>query len=537
MASEQQLLLDADSEQVRSYSVVESQVRKPSVDLRRVLVPCAAGLFLSAVDNAGISSSYTAIASDLGQLQNASWIATGYLLALTSAQPLYGKLSDIFGRKGCIVFAYALYACGSLCCALSRDMAQLVASRAVVGLAGGGMTTLISIIMTDVAPLRSRGTWQGVMNLIYSCGTTIGAPLGGALADGPGWRWTFTLQFCLALLAIGMAATLLRLPTKESDHTASKLKRVDFFGSLFLLLAISTLLFGLNRGGNLGWLERGTITPLVCAAAFGLALVFVETRVAKEPLAPADVVLDRALTGPYFCNFFAFGADACFLFCVPLYYQAVAGKSATQVGYALVPSELAPIVGSLGCGVLIQRTGRFYWPTVSAVGIQLIGIILAFVSAVFAQSAVGIAIGYAVASFGTGIGASSLIVALVANAGSDNQAIATAVSYLFRSLGAVLGVSIGGTVIQHTLRDALHRRLDGLPVDADDMVAHVRASLAYIDDLEPALQHIVRTSYKEALSTALAYAIASSFCAVLCSFLVKDRDLHEKVDDTRPEPN
>jgi MFS family permease len=116
-------------------------------------------------------------------------IGSRYFLTLTSFQPLYGKLSDIFGRKACLLFAYTVFGLGCLFCGLARNLKELVAARAFAGIGGGGMTTVVSILLSDIIPLRNRGTWQGLVNISYACGASAGAPLGGLLCDSIGWRW------------------------------------------------------------------------------------------------------------------------------------------------------------------------------------------------------------------------------------------------------------------------------------------------------------------------------------------------------------
>lgn len=157
--------------------------------LKYILPAVSIGIFLAAADQTIIVSCYGKIGSDLKALNNTSWIATAYFLTLTSFQPLYGKLSDIFGRKPCLLFGYAIFGVGCLFCGLARNMNELIAARAFAGIGGGGMTTVVSIMMSDIVPLRERGTWQGVINIIYATGQGCGAPLGGLLADYVSWRW------------------------------------------------------------------------------------------------------------------------------------------------------------------------------------------------------------------------------------------------------------------------------------------------------------------------------------------------------------
>lgn len=144
---------------------------------------------MGAMDQMLTVASYAKIGSDLNALNSTSWIATAYFLTLTSFQPLYGKLSDIFGRKECLLFAYTIFGIGCLGCGLAQTMGQLCVARGIAGIGGGGMNSVVSILISDIVPLRDRGLWQGYINVIFASGTSTGAPLGGILADSIGWRW------------------------------------------------------------------------------------------------------------------------------------------------------------------------------------------------------------------------------------------------------------------------------------------------------------------------------------------------------------
>ncbi|KAI9714581.1 MAG: hypothetical protein M1812_006386 [Candelaria pacifica] len=160
----------------------------------------AIGIFLASADQTIVVSSYGKIGSEMQALNQTSWIATTYLITQTCFQPLYGKLSEIFGRKSTLLFAFAVFAIGTLLCGLSRTMQELLAARTIAGIGGGGMTTLVAILLSDVIPLPERGTWQGYNNIIYAAGLGVGAPLGGYFADHAGWRWL--VPFMLPFLCI-----------------------------------------------------------------------------------------------------------------------------------------------------------------------------------------------------------------------------------------------------------------------------------------------------------------------------------------------
>lgn len=301
------------------------------------------GVLLSAADQTIIVSSYGRIGSELDALNSTSWIATAYFLTLTSFQPLYGKLSDIFGRKACLLWAYLIFGLGCLFCGLARNMNELIAARAFAGIGGGGMTTVVSILLSDAVPLRERGKWQGYINIIYATGAGTGAPLGGILADSIGWRWAFLGQAPLCLVAFAAVSILLKLPPQDQAHWKEKLRRIDFLGAIVLICAIFSLLLALDRGSNVSWKATITIVSLSLSIPLFALFVFVEMKVAKNPFAPGHIIFHRSLFACYLCNFFAFGGWLAALFYIPLYFQAVDGLSATQAGVRLIPGIICGV--------------------------------------------------------------------------------------------------------------------------------------------------------------------------------------------------
>ena len=280
-----------------------------------VVAAVGVGIFLGAADQTIIVSSYGRIGSDLNALNQTSWIATAYFLTLTSFQPLYGKLSDIFGRKACLLFAYTIFGVGSVLCGLAPDMKSLIAARAFAGIGGGGMTTVVQILISDILTLRERGTWQGYINIIYSSGAAAGAPLGGFFADTIGWRWSFLVQGPMCAVAFTACSFLLQLPKRDDSHWKEKLGRIDFLGAAALFSAVCLLLFALDRGSNFSWQATVTIVTLSVSLPLLLAFVFVETKIAKEPFAPGHVIFKRAMLANYVCLFFSMASFIAALYC------------------------------------------------------------------------------------------------------------------------------------------------------------------------------------------------------------------------------
>ncbi|MCJ1373392.1 hypothetical protein MMC20_004620 [Loxospora ochrophaea] len=475
--------------------------------LKYILPAMSIGIFLAAADQTIIVSSYGIIGSDLKALNNTSWVATSYFLTLTSIQPLYGKLSDIFGRKPALLFGYAVFGTGCLFCGLARNMSELIAARAFAGIGGGGMTTVVSIMMSDIVPLRERGTWQGIINIIYAAGAGCGAPLGGVLADSIGWRWAFLGQAPLCAVALLSVAFVLKLPKKDSSGWKAKLRRVDFPGAVVLVAAVFTLLLGLDRGSNVAWSSPITIASLCVSFPLFISFVLVEQYYAAEPFAPGHIIFERSLFACYLCNFFSFGGWLSALFYIPLFFQAVDGFNATQAGVRLLPGIIAGVSGSLFAGLLMQKTGKYYWLTVIAYSFLTVGMVpILLCTGLVVNSTYGISLGLVINGFSNGIGVTTTLIGLIANAAPQDQAVATACSYLFRSLGSVVGLSLSATVVQQSLRVQLRNRL-GSGKDADRIVQGVRESLEYIKTLNPEIAEIVRQCYGSATTAGFGFML------------------------------
>ncbi|RVX72191.1 hypothetical protein B0A52_04395 [Exophiala mesophila] len=493
--------------------------------LKYIVPAVSIGVFLAAADQTIIVSSYGRIGSELDALNLTSWIATSYFLTLTSFQPLYGKLSDIFGRKACLLYAYAIFGLGCLFCGLSQSINQLIAARVFQGIGGGGMTTVVSIMFSDIIPLKDRGVWQGIINIIYAAGAGSGAPLGGLLADTIGWRWSFLAQAPLCAIAFLAVGLVLQLPQADTDHWRQKLRRVDFVGALVLVAAVFTLIFGMDRGSNTSWSHAISYGPLIISVFLFFLFIVVERHVAAEPFAPGHIIFHRTLFPCYLCNFFSFGGWLAVLYYLPLFYQAVDGYSATGAAVRLLPAITCGVSGSLFGGIWMRKTGKYYWLTVFAYTLLAVGMLLVFLfSGLIQNSTLAITIGTMCCGFGNGIGVTSSLIAIISNASPDDQAVATACSYLFRSLGSVIGISLSSTVIQQRLRDTLAREL-GSGKDAAQIERGVRRSLDYLKKLQPSIQKIVRLAYGDAVTCGYGFMLAIALGATIASLFIRERRL------------
>lgn len=387
------------------------------------------------------------------------------------------------------------------------------------------MTTVVNILMSDIIPLKDRGMWQGYINIIYASGAGCGAPLGGLLADSIGWRWSFIGQAPLCLVAFISVFFVLKQPQRDEKSWKTNLGRIDFLGAIVLVLATFGMILGLDRGSNVSWSIPLSYGPLIASVIlFGL-FVLVEMRYATEPFAPGHIIFDRSLFASFLCNFFSFGSWLAALYYIPLFFQAVDGHGAAASGLRLLPAILAGVTGSLLAGYTMKKTGKYYWLTVTAYAMLVIGMVVIFLfTGTIVNSTWGISTGTVLCGLGNGIGVTTTLIALISNAPPEDQAVTTACSYLFRSLGSVIGISLSATVVQQSLRYHLIEDL-GSGAEAEKIVQRVRRSLDYIRTLDPGVRDIVRRCYGHAARDGFALMIGIGFFALVSSFFIREKRL------------
>ncbi|KAH7402544.1 major facilitator superfamily domain-containing protein [Pyrenochaeta sp. MPI-SDFR-AT-0127] len=500
------------------------EVRK---QMKYIFPAIAIGVFLSAADQTLVISTFGTIGTELHALSSTSWIATSYFLTLSAFQPVYGKLSDIFGRKECLLFGYLVFGIGSTFCGLARNMGELIAARAFAGIGGGGMSVCTSVLMSDIVGLRERGTWQGYLNLVYAFGASAGAPLGGFLADTIGWRWSFIAQGPMCICAFVAVALVLDLPKQDHSHWKEKVMKVDFLGAAILIMAVFGLLVGLDRGSNISWSDPVTIAGLATSPLF-IVFVLVERYVAKHPFAPGRIILNKTLFACYLCNFFAFGGWLAALFFIPLYWQVIGDYSASQAGLLLVPSIVCGVSGSLFSGFYMKRTAKYYWITVIAYSNLTAGLTLVLLFAgTIMQNLPIMVVGTCICASSNGIGVTTTLIGLIANASHTDQAVATACSYLFRSLGSVFGISMCATAFNQTLRKSLQSALHG-DKDAEEIAERVRSGLSYFRGLDPHLKDIVKSCYGQATRAALGVGIGLVVGSAIFAWFIQEKSLEDQ---------
>lgn len=423
--------------------------------LRLITLGIMLSMFLASMEGTVVATAMPTIVSQLGGLSIYSWVFSIYLLTSTTTVPLYGKLSDIFGRKIVYVAAMFLFLSGSILCGLSGSMEQLIVFRGIQGLGAGGLLPLAFIIIGELFSLEERARMQGVFSGVWGVSAVIGPLIGGFLVDQVSWQWVFYINLVPGLFA----AALVWFFWKESAATGagrsmekqSALERptVDYIGAVLITLGSLSLLLGLQSLESL--LGLGLVALAVILFA---GLVVVERRV-KNPLLPLHLFRDRIFTVSILHGIFAGWAVFGSINYVPLYVQAVLGTSATQAGISLTPMSLSwTFVSIIGSRLLLKMGYR----TLALAGMFLVVLGVFLMTTVDINTSLTQVMVYTgMMGAGMGISIPAFLIAVQSTARREELGVATSTLQFSRSIGGTLGVSILGMFLTSSLASQLGR--------------------------------------------------------------------------------
>jgi EmrB/QacA subfamily drug resistance transporter len=406
------------------------------------------GLLLSALDGTIVGTAMPRIIADLGGLEHYAWVATVYLLGSTAAVPIFGKLSDLYGRKWFYVGGLLLFMFASALCGLAQSMTQLIAFRGLQGVAGGILAANAFAIIGDIFPPRERGKWQGVMGSVFGLASVIGPALGGWLTDGPGWRWVFYVNLPVGFLAV--AVLLVGLPAIRPHQPGP----IDWLGAFTIIGATVSLLLAFSWGGTeYPWSSPQIIGLLALFVVMTVAFLFAERR-AQEPIIALRLFRDRTFTVSVIAMFLIGGGMVGAIMYIPLFMQGVLGASATESGTVMTPMMIALVGASTLGGQLISRIGRFKWASLGGLTLMMIGLWLQ-TRLGFDATRSDVVRNLIVLGLGIGLAMPTFTLA-VQNAfpAKDLGAVTAAVQF-FRSIGSTVGVALMGTFLTMRLGSSL----------------------------------------------------------------------------------
>ncbi|KAI9300737.1 major facilitator superfamily domain-containing protein [Cunninghamella echinulata] len=316
-------------------------------------------LFLGALDGTIISPCLPKIGTEFNAASITVWVSTAYVLTFDSFQPIFSKLSDIFGRKWTLVASVGIFLVGSLLCGVAKTMIMLIISRAIAGIGAAGVFAGVFTIVSELIPLEKRGSYQGIINAVFAFASCVGPLIGGLLTDNATWRWAFFIN-----LPIGGIAVLFIIfffhETIPKASFMSKLKRIDYLGTILILISAILFLLALNMGGTMyPWKSAPVIAPLVLSLVFIIIFAVVECKYAVEPIFPPYIFKNQSCVAILLTNFFSGIYFFSVVFYLPNYYQVIKGDSAMWSGIRLLPFQLVISFFSTLAGILISKLATF----------------------------------------------------------------------------------------------------------------------------------------------------------------------------------
>lgn len=407
-----------------------------------VIFGLMAGMFLSALDQTVVGTAIRTIGDDLHGLSQQAWVTTAYLIVSTISTPIYGKLSDIYGRRPLFIFAIVVFIIGSILASFSTSMVELAFFRAIQGLGAGGLMSMPLAIMGDMLAPRERAKYQGYFLAVFGISSLVGPLVGGLFAGADqilwiaGWRWVFLINVPIGIAALLIVLRYLHLPKHERYSV-----RIDWWGATAVIVALVPLLLVAEEGRTWGWNSPGAIACYVIGAVGILAFILIEMAMKDDALIPLKLfrspTFSMATIIGVFVGFGMFGA----MLTLPLYLQLVLGSTPTESGLQLLPMILGLMVSSIASGQIIARTGRYRMFPILGTAFLAGG----FFYLTFLKYDTGYwFIAGAMLLIGLGLGQlmQTLTIASQNSVGLRDMGVATSASTFFRQIGGTLGTAV-----------------------------------------------------------------------------------------------
>jgi EmrB/QacA subfamily drug resistance transporter len=480
-------------------------------EVRTVFAGLMLALALASLDQNIVGVALPQIVSDLGGLSHLSWVVTAFLVTSTATTPIYGKLSDMYGRKPLFIVAIIIFLIGSSLCGLSRSMTELVVFRGIQGLGAGGLIALAQTTIADLVAPRDRGRYQGLFGAVFAFSSIAGPLLGGFITDVLSWRWIFYVNVPVGVLALALIAFGFRRPHHAVAH------RIDYAAVTLLTSATVALLLVLSWGGvQFPW-SSPIIISLATAAAVLTGLLIVVERRSTEPILSPHIFHNRIVmigTSVMGLTFMGLFGAAVFL---PLFFQLVLGYPPTQAGLLMAPMTVGMIAASFIGGRMVSRTGRYKIFPVVGLAAAALSYVVVMLAATMAGGIGVVEAALIVLGIGFGLVMPNLVVAIQNAVGPREQGAATATAAYFRSLGGTFGVALSGAIMTGQLRALETGRWAGM---ARGGRALLDQGLQDIALLPAAQREVVIAAYRHAISTTfLVGAVITALAFVLVLFL------------------
>ncbi len=432
-----------DSNEQDQIQIDPNDVSKVHMSHRQIQIVFSGlmlGMLLAALDQTIVSTALPTIVGSLGGLDHLSWVVTAYLLTSTVSTPLYGKISDLYGRKLIFQVAIVIFLVGSMLSGLAQNMNELIAFRGLQGLGGGGLMSLAMTIIADIVSPRERGKYQGYTGAVFGFASVAGPLIGGFFVDNLSWRWVFYVNVPIGIVALIVTSSVLDLPFHRRDH------KIDYMGAAVLTASVVLLLLALVWGGiTYPWGSSQIITTIAISMLLLAVFLYIETKV-SEPFVPLRLFKNSIFSFSSAITFLMAMAMFGSIIFLPLYLQLVKGASATISGLELIPLMVGVLIASIGSGQLVTRRGKYkIFPIVG--GLFLTAGMMYFTTLKSSTSYFELSIGMILVGFGIGLMMQNMILATQNAVEIKDIGTSTGLVSFFRSLGGSFGTAIFGTVL------------------------------------------------------------------------------------------